>query len=108
MSLLWEGFRYAIDCASGKGPLVIEAATYRYSGPSMSDPGTITAEELKKIEGEIRAEVDEANKKAKADKEVGLDELAGDIYTVNLEGNIRNIDHGSSRIIKRIGPAVNV
>lgn len=134
-----EAARVAVNyCASGKGPIVIEAQTYRYSGHSMSDPGTsyrtreevqevrqtrdpitsfkdkiinsslVTAEEIKEIDGKIRAEIDDATKKAKADKEVGMDEFAGDIYANNLEGKIRGLSIWDQHVHKRVGPAVNV
>lgn len=134
-----EATRYAVNhCVSGKGPIVMEAATYRYSGHSMSDPGTsyrtrdeiqevrqtrdpitsfkekitssslATPEELKKIENEVKLTVDEATKKAKADSEVGMDELCGDIYAQNLEGNIRNMNPWEPLEHKRVGTAVNM
>ncbi|XP_056644720.1 probable pyruvate dehydrogenase E1 component subunit alpha, mitochondrial isoform X2 [Diorhabda sublineata] len=134
-----ECFRFSVDYAgSGKGPLVIEAATYRYSGHSMSDPGTsyrtrdeiqevrqtrdpitsfkekiisanlVTADEIKKIDGEIRSQVDEATKQAKIDAEIGLDELPADVYSQSLEPKIRNVDPFKPLVHKRLGAAVNI
>lgn len=106
-----EATRFAVEhAASGKGPILMEMATYRYSGHSMSDPGTsyrsrdeiqevrqkrdpitsfkeriisnglATEAEIKAIDAEIKKEVDDATKKARGDSGIKVEELTYDIY----------------------------
>jgi len=51
--------------------------------------------------------VDDATKKAKADKEIGVDELAADIYAAPLSDQVRNITAWQPLQHRRIGAAVN-
>lgn len=97
-------------CNAGNGPLMLELATYRYSGHSMSDPGTsyrtreeiqevrktrdpitgfkdrivtaglVTEDELKEIDKDVRKEVDEAVKVATSETVLPLESLYADIY----------------------------
>lgn len=120
-----EATKFATEYVrSGKGPLVMEMATYRYHGHSMSDPGTsyrtreeiaevratrdpiglfrerltssklATGEELKKLENDIRKEVEAAVQKSKTDPEPPLEELYTDVYTDEPNIMIRTCEPG--------------
>ncbi|XP_068622925.1 probable pyruvate dehydrogenase E1 component subunit alpha, mitochondrial [Battus philenor] len=117
-----EATRFIIDhCSNGKGPLMVEMGTYRYTGHSMSDPGTsyrpreeikemrdkhdpinnfrekiiskglVTDDQIKKIDKNIRTVVNEAVEQTKSEIEIGPEELAADIYSKNLHPFIRGI-----------------
>jgi len=105
-----EAIRFAREYSISKGPLVLEFATYRYGGHSMSDPGTsyrtreevqevrkhrdpitgfkdriITAglteeEELKNIDKEVRKEVDEATNVATTEGVLPPEALYSDLF----------------------------
>ena len=96
-------------CRAGKGPYILEVMTYRYRGHSMSDPakyrtreevekiktekdciehvrdlltqgGLASEEDLKAIDKEIKAIVNEAAEFSKESPEPALSELYTDIY----------------------------
>tara|TARA_R110002094_G_scaffold221286_1_gene195349 strand:- start:384 stop:1127 length:744 start_codon:yes stop_codon:yes gene_type:complete len=103
------GMRAVAHCRSGKGPYILEVKTYRYRGHSMSDPAKYRTREevqkmkderdpieqvrdmlltgkhaseddLKAIDKEIKAIVNESAEFAKTSPEPDLSELWTDIY----------------------------
>lgn len=123
---------------SGKGPLLYEVYTYRYHGHSMSDSdttyrsrdeikqvrdtqdpinmfkkkaieaGLVTEDEVKKIDDEVKKEIKDVVEKAKKDKEISIEEMSHDIYSVNLEGKIRQVIYDQPVEHKVRGIAVNM
>eukprot|EP00123_Amoebidium_parasiticum_P001461 comp12559_c0_seq1/m.7560 comp12559_c0_seq1/g.7560 ORF comp12559_c0_seq1/g.7560 comp12559_c0_seq1/m.7560 type:complete len:396 (-) comp12559_c0_seq1:122-1309(-) len=120
-----EATKFAADyCRSGKGPIIVEAVTYRYGGHSMSDPGTsyrtreeiklmraksdpiqglklrllesglATEDKIKEVDASVKKEVEDAVEKAKASPEIGLEELYNDV-TVIPPPKIRGADNFS-------------
>ncbi len=103
------GERAVAHCRSGKGPYILEVKTYRYRGHSMSDPAKYrtreevqkmreerdpieqvrtmlldnkyaTEDDLKAIDKDIKAAVNEAADFARTSPEPALEELWTDIY----------------------------
>ncbi|CAL1268001.1 unnamed protein product [Larinioides sclopetarius] len=134
-----EATRFASElCRAGKGPLIMEVATYRYHGHSMSDPGTsyrtreevqevrqtrdpitsfrekiinanlVAADELKKIDQEIRKEVEEAVNVAKTANEISVDELYTDIYVEPIYTKIRGVTPFTEHTHKRLATPQNL
>lgn len=113
-----EATQWCADyCRSGRGPMMLEMVTYRYSGHSMSDPGTsyrtrdeiqdvrqkrdpitgfkdriiaaglCTMAETKAIDQEVRKAVDEASKQAKIDPEPPLHQMWDDVFSQQVPGH---------------------
>lgn len=135
-----EATEFALDYCGvqDKGPLVYEMVTYRYSGHSMSDPGTsyrtreevqdvrqtrdpilgfkekivaaglADADELKKMEMDVRKSVDADVKRAKTDPEIGVEELYYDVYENNLQGKLRGLLPWEKHEHKKTQKALNL
>ena len=103
------GAKAAAHCRSGKGPYILEMMTYRYRGHSMSDPAKyrsreevkqvrsekdpidmvrsrllgqtgVTEDEIKEIDGEVRAAVNASEEFARTSPEPDAAELWTDVY----------------------------
>jgi len=133
-----EAARFALDYCQENGPLVYEISTYRYHGHSMSDPGTsyrsrdevqevrqsrdpitgfrdrivgaglVNQQEVKKIEQQVKKDIDADTKKAREDGEIGSEELCWDMYQENLQGKIRGVSPWDQHEHKNTQKAINI
>jgi pyruvate dehydrogenase E1 component alpha subunit len=116
---MYETFEDCLaHCRSGKGPVLLEANTYRFRGHSMADPASYrtkteveeeresndpipklgrfllqkkyaTQEQLDAFDAEVKKRVDEAVKFAEASPEPSLDELWRDVIVEGNEPDVR-------------------
>lgn len=85
--------QFALDyCSKGKGPLVMEMVTYRYSGHSMSDPGTSyrTRDEVQNVR-QTRDPITSFRERILSSEIVSVDELKVTQWKALTTG--RNVFH---------------
>ena len=70
--------------------------------------GLADVEELKKMENDIRKEIDADVKKAKTDPEIGVEELYYDVYEENLQGKLRGLLPWETHDHKKTQKAINI
>ena len=70
--------------------------------------GLTDADELKKLEMEVRKSVDADVKRAKTDPEIGVEELYYDVYENNLQGQIRGLLPWEKHEHKKTQKALNL
>lgn len=68
----------------------------------------VTADEIKKIDDEVKKAIDAAAKFCKNDKEIGLDELYTDVYSKTFEPKIRGLLPDQLHPHKTLNKAVNL
>ena len=62
---------------------------------------------LQDVDQEVRQVIDDAVKRAKSDKEIGLEELTADISSNPIDTRIRGVTAFDTLTHRRLGPAVN-
>lgn len=72
------------------------------------EAGLVTADDLKKIDDEIKTITDAATKFCKADKEIAIAELYQDVYSHNIDPLIRGLTPDQLHKHTSLNKAVNL
>lgn len=72
------------------------------------EAGLVTGDELKKLDDQIKTEVDAATKLSKSDKEIAVTELYTDVYSHNIDPMIRGLTHDQLHKHTSLNRAVNL
>lgn len=63
---------------------------------------------FQKIDAQIRAQIEEAVRRATTDEEIGIEELSADLYAAPIELTVRNIHPSLPLLHKSVGNAINL